>query len=97
MELVAFCLPTNPLARRKLTLKDLVDAMAGFDKFGGWAIPFRDETGEQLVFKRPVVVERLRPLRSMAAAGRSSVASSTRWTASDISGPVPSPGIKVTR
>jgi DNA-binding transcriptional LysR family regulator len=25
MELVAFCLPTNPLARRKLTLKDLVE------------------------------------------------------------------------
>src|SRR5207302_4471376 len=28
---------------------------------------FRDETGERLVFKRPVVVEKLRPLRSMAA------------------------------
>jgi DNA-binding transcriptional LysR family regulator len=25
MELVAFCLPTNPLARKKLTLKDLVE------------------------------------------------------------------------
>jgi len=41
--------------------------MAGFDKLGGWAIPFRDEKGEQLVFQRPVVVDRLRPLRSMAA------------------------------
>ena len=25
MELVAFCLPTNPLARKKLTLKELVE------------------------------------------------------------------------
>jgi 5-methyltetrahydropteroyltriglutamate--homocysteine methyltransferase len=41
--------------------------MAGFDKLGGWAIPFRDEKGEQLVFQRPVVVEKLRPLRNMAA------------------------------
>jgi 5-methyltetrahydropteroyltriglutamate--homocysteine methyltransferase len=45
----------------------LVDAVSGFDKLGGWAIPFRDESGEQLVLKRPVVVEKLRPLRNMAA------------------------------
>src|SRR5437879_2226410 len=41
--------------------------MAGFDKSGGWAIPFRDERGEELIFQRPVVVEKLRPLRNMAA------------------------------
>jgi 5-methyltetrahydropteroyltriglutamate--homocysteine methyltransferase len=41
--------------------------LAGFDKFGGWAIPFRDETGEQLILKRPVVVEKLQWRRSMCA------------------------------
>src|SRR5437879_10357318 len=41
--------------------------MAGFDKSGGWAIPFRDERGEELIFQRPVVVEKLRPMRNMAA------------------------------
>src|SRR5438445_1622774 len=58
---------TDGEQRRYAFFGHLVDSMAGFDKFGGWAIPFRDETGEQLVFKRPVVVEKLRPLRSMAA------------------------------
>ena len=40
---------------------------AGFDKYGGWAIPFRDETGEELVLKRPVVVEKLSWRRSMCS------------------------------
>jgi hypothetical protein len=34
----------------------LVGALDGFDRLGGWAIPLRDEEGEQLVFPRPVVV-----------------------------------------
>lgn len=58
---------TDGEQRRYAFFGNLVDAMAGFDKYGGWAIPFRDEQGEQLVFKRPVVVEKLRPLRNMAA------------------------------
>src|SRR5205814_6916341 len=58
---------TDGEQRRYAFFGHLVDAMAGFDKFGGWAIPFRDEKGEELVFKRPVVVEKLRPLRNMAA------------------------------
>ena len=58
---------TDGEQRRYAFFGHLVDAMAGFDKLGGWAIPFRDEQGEQLVFQRPVVVERLRPLRNMAA------------------------------
>jgi 5-methyltetrahydropteroyltriglutamate--homocysteine methyltransferase len=58
---------TDGEQRRYAFFGHLVDSMAGFDKLGGWAIPFRDEKGEQLVFQRPVVVERLRPLRSMAA------------------------------
>ena len=58
---------TDGEQRRYAFFGHLVDSMSGFDKFGGWAIPFRDERGEQLVFQRPVVVEKLRPLRNMAA------------------------------
>ena len=58
---------TDGEQRRYAFFGHLVDSMSGFDKFGGWAIPFRDEKGDQLVFKRPVVVEKLQPLRSMAA------------------------------
>ena len=58
---------TDGEQRRYAFYGHLVDSMAGFDKLGGWAIPFRDEKGEQLVLKRPVVVEKLQPLRSMAA------------------------------
>jgi methionine synthase II (cobalamin-independent) len=58
---------TDGEQRRYAFFGHLVDAMAGFDKVGGWAIPFRDATGEQLVFQRPVVAEKLRPLRNMAA------------------------------
>jgi 5-methyltetrahydropteroyltriglutamate--homocysteine methyltransferase len=53
--------------RRYAFYGHLVEALAGFDKFGGWAIPFRDETGEELVLKRPVVVEKLKWKRSMCA------------------------------
>jgi 5-methyltetrahydropteroyltriglutamate--homocysteine methyltransferase len=53
--------------RRYAFFGHLVDAVEGFDKFGGWAIPFRDEHGDELVFKRPVVVEKLRWRRSMCA------------------------------
>ena len=58
---------TDGEQRRYAFFGHLVDAMAGFDKFGGWAIPFRDERGEELIFNRPVVVDKLRPLRNMAA------------------------------
>jgi len=58
---------TDGEQRRYAFFGHLVDSMAGFDKFGGWAIPFRDERGEELIFQRPVVVEKLRPLRNMAA------------------------------
>jgi 5-methyltetrahydropteroyltriglutamate--homocysteine methyltransferase len=53
--------------RRYAFFGHLVDAVDGFDKFGGWAIPFRDEKGDELVFKRPVVVEKLRWRHSMCA------------------------------
>jgi 5-methyltetrahydropteroyltriglutamate--homocysteine methyltransferase len=51
--------------RRYAFFGHLVEALDGFDKLGGWAIPFRDEAGEELVFKRPVVVEKLRWRRSL--------------------------------
>jgi len=53
--------------RRYAFFGHLIDAVEGFDKFGGWAIPFHDDQGKELVFKRPVVVEKLRWQRSMCA------------------------------
>src|SRR5258707_1251315 len=58
---------TDGEMRRYAFYGHLVEALEGFDKFGGWAIPFRDETGEQLILKRPVVVERLKWRRSMCS------------------------------
>ncbi len=58
---------TDGEMRRYAFYGHLIEALEGFDKLGGWAIPFRDETGEELVFKRPVVVERLQWKRSMCA------------------------------
>jgi len=51
--------------RRYAFFGHMIEALAGFDKHGGWAVPFRDEHGEELVFKRPVVVDKLRWRRSM--------------------------------
>ncbi len=45
----------------------LVDSVDGFDRTGGWAIPFRDEAGEELILRRPVVVAKLRPRHSLCA------------------------------
>jgi len=56
---------TDGELRRYAFFGHLVDALEGFDKFGGWAIPFHDEAGGELVFKRPVVVDTLRWRRSM--------------------------------
>ncbi len=58
---------TDGELRRYAFFGHLVDAVDGFDKLGGWAIPFRDEAGDELVFRRPVVVEKLRWRRSMCA------------------------------
>jgi 5-methyltetrahydropteroyltriglutamate--homocysteine methyltransferase len=56
---------TDGELRRYAFFGHLIEAVEGFDKFGGWAIPFRDEQGGELVFKRPVVVDKLRWRRSM--------------------------------
>jgi 5-methyltetrahydropteroyltriglutamate--homocysteine methyltransferase len=58
---------TDGELRRYAFFGHLIEAVDGFDKFGGWAIPFRDEQGGELVFKRPVVVNRLRWRRGMCA------------------------------
>ncbi|MGH2478187.1 MAG: cobalamin-independent methionine synthase II family protein, partial [Ktedonobacteraceae bacterium] len=56
-EAVGIDVITDGEQRRYAFYGHLIEALDGFDKLGGWAIPFRDETGEQLVLKRPVVVE----------------------------------------
>ena len=58
---------TDGELRRYAFFGHLVESFDGFQKEGGWAIPFHDESGEELVFKRPVVVEKLRWRRSMCA------------------------------
>ncbi len=58
---------TDGEMRRYAFYGHLIDAVEGFDKVGGWAIPFRDEKGEQLVLQRPVVVSKLRRKRPMCA------------------------------
>ena len=58
---------TDGEMRRYAFYGHLIDAVDGFDKYGGWAIPFRDEKGEQLVLPRPVVVSKLRRKRPLCA------------------------------
>lgn len=58
---------TDGEVRRYAFFGHLIDAVEGFDKYGGWAIPFRDEKGEKMVLPRPVVVSKLRRLRPLCA------------------------------
>jgi 5-methyltetrahydropteroyltriglutamate--homocysteine methyltransferase len=58
---------TDGEMRRYAFYGHLIDAVEGYDKYGGWAIPFRDESGEELVLQRPVVVSKLRRKRHMCA------------------------------
>ena len=58
---------TDGELRRYAFYGHLVDAVEGFDKYGGWAIPFRDEAGEELVLQRPVVVSKLQRKRHLCA------------------------------
>ncbi len=58
---------TDGEMRRYAFFGHLIDAIEGFDKLGGWAIPFRNEKGEKLVLSRPVVVSKLHRKRSMCA------------------------------
>ena len=58
---------TDGEMRRYAFFGHLIDAVEGFDKFGGWAIPFRNEKGEETMQKRPVVVSKLRRKRPLCA------------------------------
>jgi len=58
---------TDGEQRRYAFYGHLIESFDGFDREGGWAIPFRDESGEELILRRPVVVGRLRWRRSMCA------------------------------
>ena len=58
---------TDGELRRYAFYGHLIDAVDGFDKLGGWAIPFRNEQGEGIVLERPVVVSRLRRKRPLCA------------------------------
>jgi 5-methyltetrahydropteroyltriglutamate--homocysteine methyltransferase len=57
---------TDGEQRRYAFFGHLVDALEGFDKFGGWAIPFHDEAGGEVTVRRPVVVSKLRWRRQMS-------------------------------
>ena len=58
---------TDGEMRRYAFYGHLIDAVEGFDKFGGWAIPFRNKQGEEVVQPRPVVVSKLRRKRPLCA------------------------------
>jgi 5-methyltetrahydropteroyltriglutamate--homocysteine methyltransferase len=56
---------TDGEMRRYAFYGHFIDSVEGFDKYGGWAIPFHDEQGNELVLKRPVVISRLKRIRPM--------------------------------
>ncbi len=58
---------TDGELRRYAFYGHLIDALDGYDKYGGWAIPFRDESGQELILQRPVVVSKLQRKRHMCA------------------------------
>ena len=53
--------------RRYAFFGHLIEAVEGFDKLGGWAIPFRNEQGDAMLLPRPVVVSKLRRKRPLCA------------------------------
>jgi 5-methyltetrahydropteroyltriglutamate--homocysteine methyltransferase len=58
---------TDGEMRRYAFYGHLIDCVEGFDKFGGWAIPFRDDQGGKVLLNRPVVVGRLKRQRHLCA------------------------------
>ena len=58
---------TDGEMRRYAFFGHLIDAVEGFDKYGGWAIPFKNDKGEQMVLPRPVVVGKLRRKHPLCA------------------------------
>src|SRR3984893_7525827 len=58
---------TDGEMRRYAFYGHLIDAVEGFDKFGGWAIPFRNEKGQELGLRRPGVLSRVLRKRPLCA------------------------------
>ena len=58
---------TDGELRRFAFYGHFVEAMHGFDAHGGWGVRFRDDTGDELLLRRPIVVEPLRWRHSMGA------------------------------
>jgi 5-methyltetrahydropteroyltriglutamate--homocysteine methyltransferase len=58
---------TDGELRRFAFYGHFVDALEGFDAQGGWGVTFRDDSGDELLLRRPVVVEPLRWKRSMSS------------------------------
>jgi 5-methyltetrahydropteroyltriglutamate--homocysteine methyltransferase len=58
---------TDGELRRSSFYGHFVDAVEGFDAEGGWGVRFRDDSGDELLLRRPVVVEKLRWRHSMCA------------------------------
>ena len=58
---------TDGELRRYAFFGHLPDSIEGFDKTGGWAIPFHDEKGNKVVQTRPVAVSKLNRKRHMCA------------------------------
>jgi 5-methyltetrahydropteroyltriglutamate--homocysteine methyltransferase len=57
---------TDGEMRRYAFYGHLVEALEGFDRFGGWSITFRDGHGHDASLRRPVVVEKLKWRRQMS-------------------------------
>ena len=57
---------TDGEMRRYAFFGHLVEALEGFDKYGGWSITFHDKEGHDSTVQRPVVVDKLRWRRQMA-------------------------------
>src|SRR3989454_2737721 len=74
---------TDGEMRRYAFYGHLIDALDGFDKFGGWGIEFRDEQGEKTRLRRPLVVEKLRWRRHMCAEEWSYLRARTSHAAKD--------------
>ncbi len=51
---------TDGEMRRYAFYGHLIESLEGFDQYGGWAIPFRDEAGEQLGFPLERIAARYR-------------------------------------
>jgi 5-methyltetrahydropteroyltriglutamate--homocysteine methyltransferase len=67
--------------RRYAFYGHLVDATEGYDKYGGWAIPFRDEKGGEVVQPRPVIVSKLKRKQHMCAEEFTYLRAKTKTTA----------------